>query len=82
MITLIFYKDNIGHYFSDFLQLLEDRHVRRSAEQTLLEVSEEHSEMEEREHRHGGGSLTDVSKSYLKVYIFSKFILYFINQTS
>ena len=53
MITLIFYKDNIGHYFSDFLQLLEDRHVGRSAEQTLLEVSEEHSEMEEREHRHG-----------------------------
>ena len=61
MITLIFYKDNIGHYFSDFLQLLEDRHVGRFSEQTLLEVSDEHSEMEEREHRHGGGSLQDVS---------------------
>ena len=51
MITLIFYKDNIGHYFSDFLQLLEDRHVGRSTEQ----VSEEHSEMEEREPPLGGG---------------------------
>ena len=58
MITLIFYKDNIGHYFSDFLQLLEDRHVGRSTEQ----VSEEHSEMEEREPPLGGGYLQTVWK--------------------